>query len=325
MRQAYVRRRVRLPALAGAVAVMAATLLPLPAIAQIGINLKTDRAKYFRYEPILAEVTLCNFTGNPLLFGEDDTAQGYLKLIVEDAQGMQLPMDDPKANPAVGLLLGAGETKSVKITLNNLFNLQKEGAYTIHAVIGHGRLTQDFRSDALTVSVTAGRVVWTRDFGLPSADPVKPIVSRKASLLLFPDKKHDLFALFIEDAQLVYGVARLGSRISGAAPQCDVDALSNIHVLLMIKPRLVEYRVYDCNLQLKQRRFYMIDGSTPMLQRDPDVGRGMVVGGRLAEEGKDYVPEDTKATEENTAPPARTTPPAAVPETPPATPSPPAT
>lgn len=303
MKQVRRKSVSRRPVLTAAVTAILAGFLSLPAAAQIGINLKTDRAKYFRYEPIQADVTLRNVTGNPLLFGEGDAQEGYLKITIEDAQGAQLIADDPKINPAAGLILGAGETKSVTIMLNELFDLQKEGSYTVRAVVGHARLANDFRSDPVTVTVTAGRLVWSRGFGIPTTDSTKPIVSRKASLFLFPDQKHDLYALFLEDDRVVYGVVRLGPRISGATPQCDVDALSNIHVLVMTKPRLVDYQVYDSNLRLKQRRFYMVDSSVPMLQRDPDVGRVMVVGGRLAQEGTDYTLEDTKEGGATGAPP----------------------
>jgi hypothetical protein len=54
----------------------------------------------------------------------------------------------------------------------------------------------------------------------------------------------------------------------------------------------MDYRIYDCNLQLKQSRYLMVDLSIPNLQRDPDVGRVTVTGGRPAVEGTDFTRED---------------------------------
>ncbi len=256
--------------------------------AQVGINLKTDRTKYFRYEPVWAEVTLCNFTANPLAFGTDDAPAGHLRFTAESKDGLPLAPTDPKANPVAGLRLGAGETKTLKLKLSELFNVQKDGIYVVTAQVGHERLSQDYRSESVAISVNGGQVVWTREFGLPAPVSKQTIPSRRATLVVFPDGKHDQFALQVEDDRMVYGLVRIGARISGSPPQCDVDAFSSIHVLFMSRPRLADYRVYDWDLTLKQTKLFMMDASAPMLSRDPDVGRVMVSGGRLAIEGRDY-------------------------------------
>lgn len=261
---------------------------PLVARAQVGIDVTLDRTTYCLYEPVMATVTLTNFTGNGLVFGDREPERGELTFRLQTGDGKRLLPDTDAGNPAGGLVLGAGETKSVKVLLNNVFDLQAEGDYTVAAQVGHSRLSQDFRSTAVLFTISQGRVVWTRRFGLPGSPEGKPITSRKASLYLFPDRQRDQYALFLEDDQAVYGVVRLGPRISGSAPQCDVDALSHIHVLFMSRPRLVEYRIYDYGLRLRQHRYYIADQSVPMLQRDPEIGRIMVVGGRPAVEGIDY-------------------------------------
>jgi len=269
--------------------------LAFDAGAQLSISIRTDREKYLRYETVQVEVTLCNFTGNSLMFSHEEQT-GYLRLYVESKEGGRLTAYDPKANLAEDLILGTGATKRLNLTLNNLYNIQKEGSYVVYAVIGHPRLQQDYRSASVLLEIIGGLTIWTRDIGLPDADPGSTIKTRQVSLLAFSEKKNDLYAIQVEDAELVYGIVRLGYKISGSTPQCEVDALSHIHVLFMGKPRLYDYRIYDYNLQLKLSKYYLIDRSIPMLQRDQELGRIMVAGGREAVEGVDYQKEVTADT-----------------------------
>lgn len=282
--------------------------LALPAHAQLGIQLKTNQVRYVRYEPIQVTVTLFNYTGNSLFFGGRDS-EGRLRLLVESNEGFHVPAFDEDVNPAADLSLGAGESKSLTLAINTMYNMQREGQYTVRAQIEHPRLDKNYRSEACIVAVAAGSEIWSREVGVPDDQATTPIHVKKVSLRLFPDRNHDLYVLQVEDDNVVYGVVRLGSRITGTQPLCDVDAISNIHVLFMTRPRFFEYRVYDSSLQLKQSQFYAVDATTnasPSLQRDPEVGRVLVTGGRLALKGVDYEDDAPKAATPATAPGART-------------------
>ena len=124
--------------------------------------------------------------------------------------------------------------------------------------------------------------------GQPVGAAAGRIPSRRVTLLLFHDRSGDIYCLRVEDAEMVYGLVRLGSRISGAEPECDIDGASNIHVLFQMQSRLCAYRVYDYNAQLKQEKYYVADNTIPHLVRDPDIGRISLTGGRLGTEGVDF-------------------------------------
>jgi hypothetical protein len=81
--------------------------------------------------------------------------------------------------------------------------------------------------------------------------------------------------------------------MSANRPQCDVDAVSSIHTLLQIRPRLYQYRVFDYNLNLKQEQLIASAGQPPQLVRDTDLGTvSLGGGGRLAVRGVDYEVND---------------------------------
>lgn len=276
------------------------------AAAQIGIGIKTDRTRYLQYEPVKVQVTLRNDTGNALIFPEDDQGKSYLRIRVDNREGMPVKTLQPgKANFAAGLVLGAGETKTLHLVVNDVADIQDEGVYQIFAEVGHDRLARDYRSETLIFQVSSGLPVWSREIGMPATDTTSRIAPRKVSLLLFQESDRYRFALQMEDDAKVYGIVRLGPRISGFPPQCDVDSYSNIHILTMARPRLVQYRIFDNSLVLKQDRYYvMLSDSIPKLQRDPAIGRVMVAGGREAVAGKDYIVDDLPKADDDAPAPA---------------------
>jgi hypothetical protein len=313
--QAGVRRRNPLGFIGLAAAVWLGIGCLAPVFGQIGIGLTLDRSqnhdKYLQYEPVWAEVTLRNNTGNSLVF-DAASPDNSLDIQVETSDGLRL---DPrnKANLAAGLILGPGESRTLKVMLNSIYNLNEAGSYKVTASISHARLSNRYYSEPRTLRVVKGECVWSKDFGMPAENAGAAIAERKVSILLFSDGRNDAYAVQVEDSKNVYGLTRIGPRFVGNKPQCDIDAFSNIHTLMLIRPRLVEYRVFDCNLKQKQRRYIAVDGDMPVLRRDPDIGRVQVIGGRPAIEGKDYQIEDV-------TPQAET--PAAKPAVPPATPPP---
>lgn len=279
--------KLRLMALLGA---MVGSLVGT-ASAQVAVEMKTDRASYLKYEPIRVAVTLHNHSGNALIFGTGGN-EGRLRFIVEGRNGLELQPREKNVNPAAGLVLGAGEAKMLDLQLNTLYPLEGENHYTIKAQVEHPRLAKNYRGEPRTFDVVAGTDVWTREMGVPTQSDATPIRVKKVALCVFGEKGNDQYALRLEDDDVVFGVVRLGPRIGGAQPQCDVDAGSNIHSLVMIRPRFFEYKIHDNTLHLRQTQYYVTDVNIPSLQRDPDVGRVRVTGGRLAVKGQDYqVPE----------------------------------
>ncbi len=295
-----------------------------PAFGQIGITMKLDRGehhdKYLQYEPVWAEITLRNDTGNTLVF-DATSAENRMGLDIETSEGVRLPQANKKFNPAANLILGAGESRTLKLMLNDLYNLNAVGSYKVTAKVGHARLPHVYYSDPpKALQVVKGSVVWTKTFGLPTADASAPIRSRQASILIFSDGRHDIYAVQTEDDKNVYGLVRLGPRFIGNKPQCDVDGFGNIHTLILIRPRLMEYRVFDGALKQKLHRYYAVESDMPSLRRDPDIGRISVSGGRPAVEGKDYQLADLKVEEIEIFRPA-VTPPTATPADQPAPPA----
>ena len=266
-------------------------LLGFQASAQLDISAKMSQYRYLLYEPVTVTITLRNNTGNHLRFVDG----AYLRLEVLNTHGRELEINYPKhystkeeLNPIHGLFLASGATKSLDLPIHNLCNLQKPGEYELRVRVGHPRMRTDFRSRQELFVIQKGNEVWTKQVGVPSPDSEGEIRTRDVSILVFRADDGDLYMLKIEDEDYVHAVARLGPHVTGLKPQIQIDARSHIHTLVQEGPRQWNYRVFDIRGQQQSYRMYIFDGSNPRLIYDPDLGRVMVSGGRLAIDGVDY-------------------------------------
>jgi len=257
--------------------------------AQLGIALAAVDGQFLRYEPIEVTVTLRNYSGNTLAFGEEEANKGYLYFHIDAHNGRLVRPLKANTNPVEGLVLNAGETKSLTISLNNFFDLRAPGSYTVKARAGHARLSSDYQSDPVTIEVRDGLTVLTRNVGLPGGEEDGAIKMMKVSLILFPTGQESMYCLRVEDDNLVYGTIRLGRQISSSEPEMDADATSDVHLLFQVTSRFYAYQVYSLTggrVRLRQESFYLPGNGVPRLSRSP--GYITVANGRRAVEGVDY-------------------------------------
>jgi len=256
--------------------------------AQVGLSLKTERKRYLRYEQVKVSLVIRNYSGNTLVFKD---VNDKIFFNVNFLSGKTARCFDKQANPASGLILGPGEAKEVQVNLDSLYDLQKEGNYTVQACLNHSRLSRTQLSKTLNFEVREGELLKENSIGLPAMSSDEIIKSISLKLLKFPDADEMLYCLRAEDDENVYATIRLAPFIDGDAPMMDVDGTSTVHVLLQVRPRLYTYTLLNFvgrKLKLRQQRYYTLkdDKSAPYLQRQGD--RVVLKGGRVAVEGVDF-------------------------------------
>lgn len=260
--------------------------------AQIGMNLKAEKGRYLRYEPIELTLTLRNYSGNTLVFGsgkDGDSMQGRLVFLVKKRDGTAAGSMSPAINPLEGMVFAPGDTKELVITINKYFNLYKDDFYSVTAYVDHKRMPKAFVSNTVYFDVRDGIAIKSKYIGLPAMNDNDMIKSITATLLRFNDGENDVYCLRIEDEKKVYGTFRIGPFIGGSVPQLDADEASAIHVLVQIRPRLYCYSVYSIiggEAKLRQQRYYKPDNGVPKLTRAP--GYLKIIYAAQAVEGVDY-------------------------------------
>ena len=149
-----------------------------------------------------------------------------------------------------------------------------------------------------------GVTVWETDVGVPIENKNGTIESRKILLKTMNSPKESFHYLMIRDDRRIFLMTRLARAIQDAQPKAKTDAVSNIHVIFMLDPKIYEYRVYDFRGGKLQRRFYKPGPDIPWLVYDDEFGRVRVVGGKLAVEGTDFTFADKQESRIKPANPA---------------------
>jgi len=187
-----------------------------------------------------------------------------------------------------------GETQTIDIPLSPMYKISDEGTYHVKAIVKHGQLSQSYQTNVADFKIVTGTLVWETTVGVPSTEDNQnsQILHRKYLLYSFFDGRNKVYCLRIDDDKYVYGLARLGVDIGVTKPECMVDRISRLHILLQSSPLVFSYYVYDTNCSLEEKDFFRkTENSVPKLFLNKDVGRIEVIGGARASEGKDYVIE----------------------------------
>lgn len=263
--------------------------------AQIGMQISTPHSRYLVYEKIPIKLTLRNYSGNTLVFTKEN--KGSLSFMVRTRSGSSVVQIDPSANPMEGMIFAPGESKTLNLIINQLFDLQRPTFYNITACVNHPRLPNTYVSKELSFEVKQGAVLSSRIIGLPTAKESDPIHSITASIVRFNNGKEELYCLRIDDDEQVYGTFRIGPFMNGTPPQLDADSTSAIHVLVQLRPKLFSYTVYailNGEAVIRQQRYYIPNGGTPQLSRAS--GYIKVLYATQAIEGRDFImqPEESR-------------------------------
>ena len=262
--------------------------------AQLAVSMTLSHTGYLLYEDVDAKVYFRNLSGRPLVFGENEKLRGTLSFSIIGPDGKKRKLLNKKLarNLLTGIVLNAGATESVIAPISRMYDLTKPGGYSIYAVITHPLLDSAYKSPETAFSVFNGVRVWQRVLGVPDVLNEKKgevVKSRLAKILSFYDGRRRLFALMIEDKDLVYGVHRLVQDVEGGLPVCMVDGLSRIHIFAQTGAKIFAYYIYNINGKLEKREIYRkSEGVNPRMIRDPNQGVIRIVGGEMAVEGKDY-------------------------------------
>lgn len=249
---------------------------------QVAMKLELERKNFLQYENIFAKVIIRNISGHPLIFGDDQNWKGNLSFDIEFSYADKIP-PIKKENPMLGKVIAPGAIETIIVPISEIYNLNKPGYYHVKAILSNSQLSANYQSNTIDFSVSDGIVVSKLSVGMPElfeANKKDNNKTRDYVIKSFFDGTDKVYCLIVEDDKYIYGVARIGYDIGSANPECEIDSLSRIHILVQNSPETFSYFVYDVNCNLDTKKVFIKTDTTPKIIRDPDTGKILVAGGK---------------------------------------------
>ena len=245
--------------------------------AQINVRLDIPRHLYICYEPIVATVTITNMTGSDLKL-EDKAPDKWFGFEIMNAQGLPIPplASDYHLDP---LTIPVGQTVKRKVNLVNLYPVTDYGVYHVRALVYMAGMDKYFASPGSGIEVSEGTTLWQQTVGVPEGQKGAGTY-RSYELLSFRQPKDNMLYVRIQDkdAGVVYATVPLGRLVNGYAPDVQVDASSQLHILQMVAPKEYLYTRLGPNAEMVGQQDYTDLKTRPHLKRIPD-GDVSIAGG----------------------------------------------
>lgn len=289
-------------------AIISATLclfLALSANAQLGISIEMNHHNYMQFEAVHARVSLRNFSGHPLIFGESEQLQGTIRFEITDPDGQLIQLNTKNHPTITGLLIEPGKTKQVIISVSSFYRILALGRYTLRAYVSHPQLQTAFQSENTTFTISQGMPIWQHQVGIPqlinAGKPNEQIPQRRFRISSLYDGSRNYFYLTVDDDDNIYCLRRIGVEMSKFEPNCEIDHLSRLHILIPTNPRVFSYYIFNPDGSVDKEAVYRRTNTTPQLIRNAENGNVVLIGGAEAREDIDFKKDENKPFENSKA------------------------
>ena len=242
-------------------------LLAASALAQVTVKLELQKSRFLPRESMLAKLEIVNFSGQTLVFGEDDH---WLQFQIESETGEEItPISDPP--PVKGRFTVESSIRATKeVDIAPHYALERAGRYTLTATVHIKQWGKQLIAKPVKFDITNGTVLWQQIFGLPlkkGDPPGQPKQIRR--YVLQQAKRLRAMSLYARvDNGLggkVHRVLPICPMVSFNKPTAQVGPKSNLHVLCQTGAREFNYSVIDPEGKIIKRRHYLIATNRPRL------------------------------------------------------------
>ena len=277
------------------IGLLLAVLLICPACpvwAQIALKIELSQQHFLQYEPVFVRVLMRNLSGHPLAFGENTGLRGILRFEIRSASGRYALLSGKETPPLKGVILQPGAMQSVTFNVARYYDVRRLEHYSIKAIISHPQLKASYESDAGHFSVVQGKDIWQAVVGVPRyllQQDNTQIPTRRYRLVSYNTGKRFVLVLLIEDKDRIYMLRRVGLDLGlDLAPQCEVDDLSRLNLLIPASSKVYAYYQFDVTGKLEKSEVRIKTDTRPRLIVNRDTGTIVLSGGRLARRDLDY-------------------------------------
>ena len=235
--------------------------------AQVAVTVELGKNRFLPRESILAKLKIVNFSGQTLVFGEDDH---WLQFQIQAEDGEEIaPIADPP--PVKGRFTVESSIRAIKeVDIAPYYALEQAGRYTLTAKVVVKQWLKELTAKPVKFDVTNGTVLWEQAFGLPPKKGDPPGQPRQVRRYVLQQAKHlramSLYAR-VDDGPggSVHRVLPICAMVSFNQPKAQVDPRGNLHVLCQTGAREYNYSVIDADGKINIRRHYLIAATRPRL------------------------------------------------------------
>ena len=254
-------------------------LFPVYAQAQVSVELELGKNRLLPRESLLVKLKIVNFSGQTLVFGEDDH---WLQFQIESETGEEIaPIADPP--PVKGRFTVESSIRATKeVDIAPYYALEQAGRYILTAKVIIKQWGKQLIAKPVKFDVTNGTILWEQAFGLPLKKDDPPGQPRQVRRYVLQQAKNlkamSLYAR-VDDGSggRVHRVLPVCPMVSFNPPKAQVDPRGNLHVLCQTGAREYNYSVIDPAGKINTRRHYLIAANRPRLGFKK--GEIIVVGG----------------------------------------------
>ena len=251
----------------------------LPSPGQVTVEVELAQDKFLPAESVPVAVRVINRSGRTLhLGGQPD----WLTFGVEGRDGFVVEKSGEV--PVEGAFtLESGEVATRRADLAPYFSLTRAGGYRVEATVQLRELEGQATAKAKNFDVIEGAIIWTQEFGVPTAAGVtnQPLEVRRYTLLQANYLKSQLklyFRVTDEANKKVIKVFPVGPMVSFGETRAQLDKHNNLHLLYQSGRVACLYVSFSPDGEILRRQTYEYAGSRPRLTAD-ETGNISVAGG----------------------------------------------
>lgn len=258
----------------------------------VKIEVALEQDQYLPSEEVLAGVRIINHSGQTLNLGKE---VNWLKLTVQRKNNYIVSkLEEPDIVGEFSLESSTVGTK--KINLTPCFNFQEPGRYFVTANVKIPGWEKDVISPPKSFEIINATKLKEWDFGVPSATGKAPEVRKYAlQQAVFSKQLKLYFRLSDESGSKALKVFSIGSMVSFAQPEGQVDKESNLHVIHQYGARNFTYCMINPDGEMLVRQTYAFGAGKPKLDVD-DSGKISVVNGERCISSTDIPAKSVTAT-----------------------------
>ena len=258
--------------------------------AQLRIELDFDQETYLPHEALYAVVRIYNSSGQPLVFGKDNS---WLSFDIEPSQGGVVLQKKQLDIRGEFTLPNAARAKKL-VNLAEAFELTKFGRYYVTATLHVPEWGESFEIPKRKhFGIATGVKLWETAFGVPSPkEGQKPEVRKFQLVQANHVKRLSLYVRITDESGgETFNLFPLGAVVGFSKPEPQMDRWCNLHVFYQDKARTFRYFMITPDGLMLARQTWELTDSRPELTMNSE-GRISVTGGMRRISASDLPPPE---------------------------------